>query len=85
MPFDNATNDSTLGVIGRMAADYITEGLSGLTTVEVVATNAAFAVSGRRPARRRTACAMSPTARAHRAQCLARTTSKATVCVSAPR
>ena len=46
MPFDNATNDSTLGVVGRMAADYITEGLSGLTTVEVVATNAAFAVSG---------------------------------------
>ena len=46
MPFDNATNDSTLGVIGRMTADYITEGLSGLTTVEVVATSAAFAVSG---------------------------------------
>jgi len=48
--FDNQTGDPSLDPLGRMASDWITEGLSRLDCVEVVPSSLAFELSRSHPA-----------------------------------
>jgi tetratricopeptide (TPR) repeat protein len=48
-PFENLTNDTAFALVGRMAADFITDGVSRLDSVEVVLSSDVLTLAGKRP------------------------------------
>ncbi|HEX7124027.1 MAG TPA: serine/threonine-protein kinase [Gemmatimonadaceae bacterium] len=49
-PFENLTGDSSVDVVGRMAADWLTQGIARAESVDVVSTMAVISALGDRPA-----------------------------------